>query len=277
MLQNSLSSSASPSSSPAAPDRGSAFLYEAPDHRYLWLGAAEQEGDESVPVNCYAIETGGQIILLDPGGVLTFPHVVASLSRCFSIDRVSALFYSHQDPDVSSGIALWMQICAARAYISRHWVRFVPHFGHVDPARIVALPDEGMTLDIPGGASLRMLPAHFLHSVGNFSLYDPRSRILFSGDIGAALFPAGRAPRYIDDFAAAMPYMEGFHRRYLASRAASRRWVAQVQRLEVSMIAPQHGAVLRGRAVQDFLRWLGDLPCGVDCIDEIYGAGAAHA
>ena len=29
------------------------------------------------------------------------------------------------------------------------------------------------------------LPAHFLHSVGNFHIYDPIAKILYTGDLGA--------------------------------------------------------------------------------------------
>jgi len=39
------------------------------------------------------------------------------------------------------------------------------------------------------GTSLVTLPAHFLHAEGNFQSYNPISKILFSGDMGANLCP----------------------------------------------------------------------------------------
>ena len=52
----------------------------------------------------------------------------------------------------------------------------------------LVLPDEGGLVPL-GNAVIRAVPAHFLHSVGNFGFYDPTSRIFFSGDIGASLIP----------------------------------------------------------------------------------------
>ena len=66
--------------------------------------------------------------------------------------------------------------------------------------------------------------------------------------------------------------MEGFHKRYMASNAACRSWVRRVSTLDVETIAPQHGAVIRGREnVKKFLSWFEGLRCGTDIIDQIYG------
>jgi len=68
--------------------------------------------------------------------------------------------------------------------------RFIPHGvpfyqKNAGADRYLLPPDEGS--DIPlGRTRARALPAHFLHSVGNFQFYDPISRILFSGDLGAS-------------------------------------------------------------------------------------------
>ena len=276
-----------PSSGAATSAGGGAFLFsqESPRHRYLWLGPSSgAEHDESVQVNQYAVEHEGRVVLLDPGGVLTFPQVVTALCRVYTLDQVKALFLSHQDPDVSSGIAMWLQVTGARAYVSRHWLRFLPHFGLFDTRRLVPLEDHGGTLSFgdPGdpsarGTSLRVVPAHFMHSPANFNVYDPVSRILFSGDIGTAVLPSdqsGPASFMTEDFASVRPYMTAFHQRYMASRAACRQWAAQVERLEVDILAPQHGVILRGAAVPAFLAWLRDLECGTDRLAQLYEGGA---
>ena len=56
------------------------------------------------------------------------------------------------------------------------------------PTDLHAIPDEGRIIEL-GGAKLYYLPAHFLHSEGNFQLYDPTSKILYSGDLGASHRP----------------------------------------------------------------------------------------
>ena len=67
-------------------------------------------------------------------------------------------------------------------------------------------------------------------------------KILFTGDIGAAVFPPGKRHPVVDDFDAYLPYMEGFHRRYMSSNKACANWVDRVSSLEIRGIAPQHGA-----------------------------------
>lgn len=251
-------------------------LFTDGSHRFIWLGLVEDEDGESVQVNQYVIEHGRHVFLLDPGGVLSFPHVVASLSQYVDVDKVTGLFYSHQDPDVASGIALWMKVTGAQAYISKHWIRFVSHFGHFDRSRLEGIEDPGMRVELGGGDYLQFIPAHFLHSIGQFHVYDSRSKILFTGDVAASVFkPSDERVVQTDRFEDVRPHMEGFHQRYMASQKACAHWVRHLRRYDIEMIAPQHGAILQGRAVQDYLRWLEQLRCGVDIIEDIYGDGGA--
>jgi len=62
----------------------------------------------------------------------------------------------------------------AEAWISGLWTRFVPHFGldRLVESRLKPIPDEGMSLEL-GGMDLVILPAHFLHSPGNFQVSLP--------------------------------------------------------------------------------------------------------
>jgi flavorubredoxin len=95
---------------------------------------------------------------------------------------------------------------------------------------------------------------------------------LFSGDIGAAVFPAGKEALFVENFDEHLQYIEGFHRRYMASGKATAKWVKQVAALNPKMIAPQHGAVYRDAAVARFLDWFAKLECGVDLLDSLYKA-----
>lgn len=181
-------------------------------------------------------------------------------------------FYSHQDPDVCSGVALWLSTTPATVYVSKLWVRFLPHFGAYDITRVVPIEDSGGRITFRSGDYLEIIPAHFLHSEGNFTLYDPRSKILFSGDIGTAIFPKGERYVFVEDFTKHLSLMEGFHRRYMVSNVALRKWISLVRKHPVKMVAPQHGAIFnKEEHVQAFFTWLESLKCGIDIIDEIYG------
>jgi flavorubredoxin len=249
-------------------------LYEEDRHAFLLLGWEEQEEEGVVQTNQYLLTSGDEAVLFDPGGAHVFPQVLANVAERVDLASVRHIVYSHQDPDVSSGITLWLSIAPrAQVHISGLWTRFLPHFGIYDQKRITAIADQGGTLTLKGGDVIDLIPAHFLHSTGQFCAYDRRSKILFSGDIGAAIFPPGKRYPLTEDFAAHVRYMEGFHRRYMASNVACRRWADLVSRYDVQIIAPQHGAVLKGPAVKAFLDWFRELRCGVDTIDDWFGKG----
>lgn len=117
---------------------------------------------------------------------------------------------------------------------------------------------------------MKFLPAHFLHSPGNFSLYDSQSQTLFSGDIGAAIVPPMAVYKDVDNFESHKPYLESFHKRYMARNKVCWAWVSNLSQLDISMIAPQHEAVFTDINVQKFLEWFGELECGSDIIEDLY-------
>ena len=246
-------------------------IYEDENHRFIWLGWEEDEDEGLVQTNQYLIINDGVGVLLDPGGAHVFPRVVAETARFIALDKIRFIFYSHQDPDVSSGLPLWLAVTPAKVYISKLWTRFVPHFGRADVRRVEPIEDHGGSIELPTGDRLEFIPAHYLHSVGNFSLYDQRSGILFSGDIGAAAFPPGKRYLFVEDFDSHVKLMEGFHKRYMKSNRILRKWVQLVREKRPKMIAPQHGAIFDERTVEKFLSWLENLRCGEDLIDEFYG------
>jgi flavorubredoxin len=48
-------------------------------------------------------------------------------------------------------------------------------------------------------------------------------------------------------------------------------WLQVVRNLDIETIAPQHGAIMKGRhIVNQFLDWLEDLEAGLDLMDPIY-------
>ncbi|MCX8031494.1 MAG: FprA family A-type flavoprotein [Thermodesulfovibrionales bacterium] len=247
------------------------ILFEEGSHKFIWLGWEEREEEGLVQVNQYLIENKGIGLILDPGGVHVFPRVVANVSRYVDLERIQHLFFSHQDPDVSSGVALWLSVTNAKVYISKWWMRFLPHYGIFDMNRIVPLEDKGGRINLPGGNYLEIIPAHFLHSVANFHVYDPISKILFTGDLGAAIFPKGQRYTFVEDFDGHLKLMEAFHRRYLASNSVIKKYLERISKLDIKMIAPQHGSIIyKKEHIGRFLNWLGGLRCGADIVDEFY-------
>lgn len=219
--------------------------------------------------NQYLIQHGPDGVLLDPGGFGVMPQVLTEMLRYLPPERIRAILLSHQDPDIVGGISSWLELTQAPVYISGIWLRFIPHYGIDGVHRFQPVPDAGMRLEVAPDFALELVPAHFLHSEGQINVYDPLSRVLFTGDIGAAMMPPESDEPFVDDFEAHLPYILGFHRRYMCGNRAARAWVERVARLDIDMLAPQHGPVYRGAAVRAFLDWFRQLECGMDLLPEI--------
>jgi flavorubredoxin len=134
------------------------------------------------------------------------------------------------------------------------------HFG-CESIQYVAIPDNGGVINL-GAVELQIIPAHYLHSSANFNLYDPQAKILFSGDIGAAL-EAAEAPVFVENFDAHVEKMRYFHQRWMPSNQAKRAWIDRVRRLDIEIMAPQHGRMFKGNDVKRFLDWFEALQVGI--------------
>lgn len=239
-------------------------LFSNAEHRNLLLPDIAA-GGHAVQSNQHMIIHGSAAIILDPGGHKVYSRVLSEVFSQLGRASLRAILLSHQDPDIVAAINGWLTTTDAVAYASQLWTRFIPHFGldALMQERLVPVPDEGMWIDLDG-APLALLPAHFLHSCGNIQLYDPTAKILYSGDLGASI---GAGYREVPDFDAHLPYIEGFHRRYMASRSIMQSWAQMARSLDIEIIAPQHGAAYRGRPmVTRFIDWCAELECGVDLL-----------
>ena len=243
-------------------------LFDTGNHKNVLL--EDFSGGLAVQANQHLIIHGANAMLLDPGGHKVYNRVLSeTLSLLGPHAKLRYLFLSHQDPDIVAAVNGWLMTTDAEAYASKLWIRFIPHFGldRLVEERLRPIPDQGMELDL-GGCPLKILPAHFLHSPGNFQVYDPVSKILYSGDLGASINDGFDE---VKDFDKHLPFMEGFHRRYMASNRSMRAWAKMARQLDIEVIAPQHGCYFRGKPmVERFISWCEQLECGVDLSDGLY-------
>ena len=207
-------------------------------------------------------------ILVDPGSSSDFAVVRSKVERLIGkLDRLSMLFINHQDPDVVSSATTLTNRFARRALImtSRETWRLIVH-GNLPRDRCVftdhypdgfnVLPDQRM---IP-------VPSPFCHFVGAVMLYDPQTRVLFSGDLFGGLTSRDARGFLADE--SDWVGVRAFHQLYMPSNAAIRRTIQTLRRLDIEMIAPQHGRILRGAIMRDFMERLEHLEVGIDNLDE---------
>lgn len=241
-------------------------LFESGSHVVrLFTDLATGEG---IQANQLLITHDHHSALFDPGGDLLYTPLSMAISKIIPIKELDYVFASHQDPDIIASLDKWLMYTEAKIVTSRLWDRFLPHLvpGYMSgkgEKRIIGLPDNGGSVPF-GDGEIKAVPAHFLHSVGNFHFYDPVAKVLFSGDVGASLVDNEHG-RPVRDFDRHVKTMEGFHQRYMVSNKVCRLWVNMVRGLEVDMIIPQHGRPFVGPAmVQRFLDWFETVECGID-------------
>jgi flavorubredoxin len=238
-------------------------LFNNGRHKCLMFTELGDGGGTAVQANQFLIVDGDTGAVIDPGGNLAYNELVLGMQKHFPPSRLSSILASHADPDIIAALDRWMTGTPAQLYISTLWERFAPHFckpGKTD-GRIVGIPDAGMRINV-GQSTISAVPAHFMHAEGNFQFWDPASGILFSGDLGVTL--GGEPRRHFNRLADALPHMEPFHRRYMASGRILKLWAQMVKTLPIRMIVPQHGSPLVGEAVPAFIEWVQTLDCGVD-------------
>ncbi len=230
---------------------------------------------EGVQANQFLIIHNQHAAILDPGGDLTYTPLTMELSKYVKLDQLDYVIASHQDPDIITSMPRWLVYTQAKVVASKLWARFLPHLNSAFTSdrirggwagRLIELPDEGDVI-VMGDTVIKAIPAHFLHSVGNFQFYDPISKILFSGDMGASIVE--EMDTDINDFAAHTDKMRAFHQRYMGSNRVIRLWVNMVRNMDVEMIVPQHGKPFIGKEmVNQFLDWIENLECGMDLLTQ---------
>lgn len=241
----------------------SEIIYESGDHKWILLGRDPQKKAQVIDTNEVIILSNGEAMMLDPGGIEIFPQVLSEMTKHVSLEQIKVIFASHQDPDIASSLAMWLDLIPGlKIYCPWLWTGFLSHFGMGVNFTLNSIPDEGMELKIgDNGHAVYAIPAHYCHSPGNYSIYDPKAKILFSGDIGAALVPTDY-PIFVDEFATHIKYMEKFHLRWMPSSNHLRAWVRRIRAINPDMIVPQHGAIFTGHNVGKLLDWLENLEVG---------------
>lgn len=239
----------------------SKVLFKDDDHRWIMFARDPHKPEKIIDTNQYMIVNNQQALLLDPGGIEMFSSMLSSVVKEVPIEQIKYLFASHQDPDIISSLGLWDKaLPSATLYSPWLWEGFIRHFG-MDSISFSPIKDEGGHLSL-SDLDIEFIPAHYMHSSGNFSVYDRKAKILMSGDIGAAL-DVPNAPLFVEDFDAHIAKMEYFHQRWMPSNRAKRAWIERVSALDIEMICPQHGGIFKGEDVQRFLNWLNELKVGI--------------
>ncbi len=125
---------------------------------------------------------------------------------------------------------------------------------------------------LPTGDQNIPVPSLFCHFVGAMMLYDPANRALFSGDLFGGVTDEDAEGLFGDE--SDWTGMRAFHQIYMPTNKVLQTAIDNIRRLDPPpmVIAPQHGRVIRGKWVEEFMGRLEELPVGLDIHEERFAS-----
>jgi hypothetical protein len=207
-------------------------------------------------------------VCVDPGSRFDFGVVKSNIEQLVGdLGEIDLFTLNHQDPDVVGNSPL---LCTANpnvgALMTEETWRLVQHLDF-QPGRVRFSSSVGSRpISLGNGHHWVPVPTPFCHFRGAEAWYDPEIRTLFSGDLFGGLNQLGRMHLLAEegDWAG----IAQFHQIYMPTREALRYAVRQIRALRprVEVIAPQHGYVIAGELVDDFLDRMHELLVGHDLL-----------
>lgn len=232
---------------------------EIADNIY-WVGYADIKS--AMQCNPYLIIDGEEAVVIDGGSRPDFPSVMMKiLSTGIAPSSITALIYQHYDPDLCGSVPHFediidrhdLQIIAAK---SDHM--FIHHYSVSSP--VVSLEELDHQFRFSSGRTLRFIPTPYAHNAGSYTTFDAQSGILFSSDLFGSygvewklfmeLTPECRDCNAYDHCPnekprCPLPDILRFHRKIFPSERAVRFALEQMAKVPFTMIAPQHGSIIR--------------------------------
>jgi two-component system cell cycle response regulator len=219
-----------------------------------WVGGNSQHG--GLHCNPYLIVDGEEAVLIDPGSVLDFEKVYHNVCSLIPLEKIKYVILHHQDPDFCVSVPLF-EAKGAQFKIVTHWrtQTLVKYYGIKSEYYIVN--DNEYKLTLKSGRVLTFLPTPYLHFPGSITTYDNLTKMLFSSDLFGAF-------SYEWSLYAGKDYLEkmkAFHEHYMPSNDIIRPVMEMFLGMDISMIAPQHGSVIKDN-IPMYIKALRDLECG---------------
>ncbi len=209
-------------------------------------------------------------MIMDPGTKKDLPNIMLVSKKLFGgIQNLHLIFLSHQDPDLTSIVpALMATAPKTKVIASIDTWRLLKMYGGIPEKRFLAVEGfKGDILNIKStGHQIRFVNATYCHFRGAMMFYDLESKILFTGD-----FMGGVDSRDGEGVYATEDSWDGialFHEIYMPSSKAVKETINRITLLEPfpEVIAPQHGDVIKGGLLLDFLSRLYNLEVGIELL-----------
>lgn len=248
-----------------------------------WIGVHDPQDD--LQCNAYLVTEGDKALVIDGGSRPEFASVMMKLLQTgISPCQVEGLVYQHYDPDLCGSIPNFIDLCENPdlKIISRRsnnlFLRY--YFEKKHHGLLFDLENSDWSLNLEGRI-LRFIPTPFAHSSGSFVTFDERTGVMFSSDLFSSFSRSWRLFQTLEEDCFACTQHEAcpngkpycfipdfirFHQQVMPSNKAVNRAAETIASFNPSIIAPQHGSILRNsRDISHLLGMLSNMEkIGID-------------
>ena len=223
---------------------------------------------ENDPFQChpYFIKNANESILVDPGSMLEFEETIRKVKSIANINSIKYIILHHQDPDLAAAVPeieklinrddLLIVTHSRISVLIKHYLIHSDYY-EVDKNDNKLVTSTGLKLDF--------LTTPYCHSPGAFVSYEPKSKTLFSGDIFGGIEESW-------EFYADETYFDKakqFHQEYMPSKDIFNYALSKIEKLDIELIAPQHGSIIKKGFIKNLIDDMKNLDCGL-YIEEKY-------
>ena len=201
--------------------------------------------------NSYLLETEKPTII-DTVDIAFGREYVENLQKIIAPEKIQYIVINHVEPDHAGALpALAAKAVNAKIVATELGAQLLKDMFKLHHREFIVIKD-GDTLDI-GGKTLQFFETPFLHTEETMITYAVEDKILFPCDIfsthiaNAELFNDLAKGEYIEDFKVYYQLIMAPHRPYV------RPMLEKLRNLDIDMIAPSHGYILRENA-GEFIR-----------------------
>jgi len=213
------------------------------------------------PFQChpYFIDNGDASILIDPGSMLEFDAVVKKINSISTMHHIKYIILHHQDPDLAASVP------EMEKRIHRNDLQIITHSRMVPLVKHYLIKSDYYEIDKhhhtleSGTLKLDFIPTPYCHSPGAFVTYEPQTKTLFSGDIFGGIEESWEFYAKDDYFEKA----KQFHAEYMPSRDIFNYSLSKIEALDMKIIAPQHGSIIKKEQIPSLIEQMKNLECGL--------------
>jgi len=229
-----------------------------------WVGFHDKKSN--LHCNPYLIVSGDEAVLIDGGSRPDFAVVMMKILQTgISPEQIKCLIYQHSDPDLCGSMPNMIDICKNPQLIvlsERNNNVFISYYIEKGQrTRLCSIDDYEFEFTF-GGRTLQFFKTPYAHSAGSFATYDKQTGTLFSSDLFGSF--SKRWDLYVElwdvcykcddykhcidgaDYCPVRDIVE-FHKQVMPSGKALRYAMDVFRKLDISMIATQHGSIFSKR------------------------------